>query len=144
MKTPLQDKLGRGMWFRGCGELGPANGHGTAPQEGNAESDNDVIISGQKSVYIARHMRGSSVILTSSTTAKDLRRRLRSRGCVEVRQHGSHVRVQCGRCVTTVPVHPGEDIAPGLVRRIERDLESCLGDGWLRGRDHVSREVRAR
>jgi predicted RNase H-like HicB family nuclease len=29
--------------------------------------------------------------------------------------------------VTTVPVHAGEDIGPGLVRRIERDLEPCLG-----------------
>jgi hypothetical protein len=32
-------------------------------------------------------------------TAKDLRRILRSHGCVE-----------CGTCVTTVPAHAGEDI----------------------------------
>ena len=38
---------------------------------------------------------------------------LRSRGCVETRQRGSHLRVECGGCVTTVPVHAGEDIGPG-------------------------------
>jgi predicted RNA binding protein YcfA (HicA-like mRNA interferase family) len=65
-------------------------------------------------------------------TAKDLRRILRSFGCVERRQRGSHLRVECGRCVTTVPVHAGEDIGPGLLRRIERDLEPCLGKGWLK------------
>ena len=62
-------------------------------------------------------------------TAKDLRRILRSHGCVETRQRGSHVRVQCGGCV---PVHAGEDIGPGLLRHIERDLEPCLGKGWLK------------
>jgi len=65
-------------------------------------------------------------------TAKALRRRLRSFGCVESRQRGSHLRIDCGRCVTTVPVHAGEDIGPGLLRCIERDLESCLGKGWLK------------
>jgi predicted RNA binding protein YcfA (HicA-like mRNA interferase family) len=33
------------------------------------------------------------------------------------------LRIECGQCVTTVPVHAGEDIGPGLLRRIERDLE---------------------
>lgn len=65
-------------------------------------------------------------------TAKDLRRILRSFGCVESRQRGSHLRIECGPCVTTVPVHAGEDIGPGLLRRIERDLEPCLGKGWLK------------
>jgi predicted RNA binding protein YcfA (HicA-like mRNA interferase family) len=37
-----------------------------------------------------------------------------------------------GRRVTTVPVHAGEDIGPGLLRRIERHLEPCLGKGWLK------------
>jgi predicted RNA binding protein YcfA (HicA-like mRNA interferase family) len=64
--------------------------------------------------------------------AKDLRRILRSKGCAEVRQKGSHLRVECGACATTVPVLSGEDIGPGLVRRIERDLEACLGKGWLK------------
>ena len=65
-------------------------------------------------------------------TAKDLQRILRSFGCVESRQRGSHLRIECGQCVTTVPVHAGEDIGPGLLRRIERDLEPCLGKGWLK------------
>ena len=70
----------------------------------------------------------------TQVTARDLRRLLGSLGCVEVRQRGSHLRVECGNCVTTVPVHAGEDIGPGLLRRIERDLEPCLGKGWLRNR----------
>jgi predicted RNA binding protein YcfA (HicA-like mRNA interferase family) len=57
---------------------------------------------------------------------------LRTYGCVEVRRRGSHVRVRCGVCSTTVPVHAGEDLGPGLPRAIERDLEHCLGKGWLR------------
>jgi predicted RNA binding protein YcfA (HicA-like mRNA interferase family) len=68
----------------------------------------------------------------SLMTAKDLRRIVRSHGCLEKRQRGSHVRIECGKCVTTVPVHAGEDIGPGLLRRIERDLERCLGKGWLK------------
>lgn len=64
--------------------------------------------------------------------ATDLRRILRQFGCVEVRQKGSHLRVECGQCRTTVPVHKGEDLAPGTLRQIERDLEPCLGKGWLR------------
>jgi predicted RNA binding protein YcfA (HicA-like mRNA interferase family) len=63
--------------------------------------------------------------------AKALLNLLRSKGCTEVRQKGSHVRVQCGTCVTTVPVHAGEDIGKGLLRKIERDLEPCLGKGWM-------------
>lgn len=65
-------------------------------------------------------------------TAKDLRRRLKSHGCVELRQRGSHLRVACSSCTSTVPVHSGEDLGPGLLRQIERDMESCLGKGWLR------------
>jgi predicted RNA binding protein YcfA (HicA-like mRNA interferase family) len=64
-------------------------------------------------------------------TAKELLRQVRARGCVEARQHGSHVRIACGKCRTTIPVHAGETIGPGLLRAIERDLEPCLGKGWL-------------
>ena len=55
-------------------------------------------------------------------------------GCSQVRQRGSHVRIRCpcGRHQTTVPVHAGEELGPGLRRAIERDLEPCLGKGWLR------------
>ena len=65
-------------------------------------------------------------------TGKDLLRRLRRLGCEEVRQKGSHVRVQCGKCTTTVPVHAGQDLPPGTLRAIKRDLEPCLGKGWLK------------
>jgi predicted RNA binding protein YcfA (HicA-like mRNA interferase family) len=65
-------------------------------------------------------------------TGADLLRRLLTLGCAKVRQKGSHVRVECGRCVTTVPVHAGRDLPPGTLRAIERDLEPCLGKGWLR------------
>lgn len=64
-------------------------------------------------------------------TGASLLRMLKKRGCVEVRRRGSHVRVRCAECVTTVPVHAGEDLGPGLLRAIERDLEACLGKGWL-------------
>jgi predicted RNA binding protein YcfA (HicA-like mRNA interferase family) len=57
-----------------------------------------------------------------------------SLGCRKVRQKGSHVLVQCpcGRHNTSIPCHTGEDLGPGLLRAIERDLESCLGKGWVR------------
>lgn len=70
----------------------------------------------------------------ADVNAKDVRRLLRDKGCVEVRQTGSHRRVQCGICATTVPLHRGEELGPGLLRAIERDLEPCLGKGWLRKR----------
>lgn len=66
--------------------------------------------------------------------ARELRRLLKLYACLEVRQKGSHIRVECGKggCVTTVPVHAGEDLGKGLLAQIERDLENCLGKGWLR------------
>lgn len=64
--------------------------------------------------------------------ARALRAILKQRGCVEVRQKGSHLRVECGHCRTTVPIHAGEDLAPGTLRQIVRDLEPCLGKGWLK------------
>lgn len=57
-------------------------------------------------------------------------RLLRRYGCVEMRQRGSHVQVRCGTCQTTISVHQGEDLGPGLLRSIQRDLEPCLGKGW--------------
>jgi predicted RNA binding protein YcfA (HicA-like mRNA interferase family) len=65
-------------------------------------------------------------------TGRRLLRQLRSLGCEVIRQRGSHVRVRCGKCETTVPVHAGEDLPPGTLRAIERDLEPCLGRRWLR------------
>ncbi|MGQ0669713.1 MAG: type II toxin-antitoxin system HicA family toxin [Actinomycetota bacterium] len=65
-------------------------------------------------------------------TGKQVLRLLMRRGCEEVRRRGSHVRVRCYGCQTTVPVHAGQDLPPGTLRAIERDLEPCLGEGWLR------------
>ena len=62
---------------------------------------------------------------------KALLKRLRGAGCEVVRQTGSHVRVRCGDCFTTVPVHAGETLPVGTLKQIERDLVSCLGKGWL-------------
>jgi len=60
---------------------------------------------------------------------------VRKLGCTEPRTKGSHVRVDCpcGKHSTTVVVHAGEDLGPGILRSIEKDLEACLGKGWLRG-----------
>jgi predicted RNA binding protein YcfA (HicA-like mRNA interferase family) len=57
---------------------------------------------------------------------------MRRRGCEVVRRRGSHVRVRCGTCTTTVPVHAGQDLPRGTLRAIERHTEPCLGVGWLR------------
>ena len=55
-------------------------------------------------------------------------------GCRKVRQKGSHVRIACpcGKHMTTLPVHAGEELGSGLRRAVERDFEPCLGKGWLR------------
>jgi len=65
---------------------------------------------------------------------KDLIALLKRLGCEVVRQKGSHVRIKCGMCNTTVPVHAGEDLGKGLLKQIERDLDSCLGTGWRKGK----------
>jgi predicted RNA binding protein YcfA (HicA-like mRNA interferase family) len=64
--------------------------------------------------------------------ARELRRILHRLGCVEVRQRGSHLVVRCGTCQTTIPVHAGEDIAPGTLRAIVKALAPCLGEDWLK------------
>lgn len=71
-------------------------------------------------------------------TAKDvlrcIRRRAKTRGLtVQLTEgRGSHKKVTVGGCVTTIPFHVGEGIGRGLRRAIERDLEPCLGEKWLR------------
>lgn len=52
-------------------------------------------------------------------------------GCTELRQVGSHLIVRCGTCQAVIPVHSG-DISPGTLRSIAKQLEPCLGKGWLR------------
>ena len=61
---------------------------------------------------------------------KDLVAFLETLGFTVIRQRGSHVRLKSddGR-FTSVPVHRGEDIPKGLLRKIIReDLEMMLGD----------------
>jgi predicted RNA binding protein YcfA (HicA-like mRNA interferase family) len=63
-------------------------------------------------------------------TPKELVRLLRRAGCTEVRQSGSHVIVRCWSCQTVVAMHPG-DISKGTLKAIEKQLEPCLGKGWM-------------
>jgi len=70
-------------------------------------------------------------MLGGRLTGKTLLKLLKKKGCVELRQKGSHVMVKCGKCQTVVPIHAGEDLGTGLLHKIERDLEPCLGQGWL-------------
>ncbi len=51
---------------------------------------------------------------------------------VVVQEGRAHTIVRVGTCMTTIPRHQGEDIAPGTLRAIERQLEPCLGRRWLR------------
>jgi predicted RNA binding protein YcfA (HicA-like mRNA interferase family) len=64
-------------------------------------------------------------------SARELRQKLRKEGCIELRQKGSHLQVQCGKCQSTIPMHKGRDIKRGTLGAIERSLEVCLGDDFL-------------
>jgi len=59
---------------------------------------------------------------------------LEALGFVEVRQRGSHkqFRHQDGRN-TTVPIHPGRDVSPILLRQIAKDIGLAI-DGFLKHR----------
>ncbi|MFN6120407.1 MAG: type II toxin-antitoxin system HicA family toxin [Actinomycetes bacterium] len=66
-------------------------------------------------------------------TGRDVLKLIERAGCAPLRQRGSHVMVRCpGGCQTVIPVHRGQDIPTGTLRSIERALEPCLGNGWLR------------
>jgi predicted RNA binding protein YcfA (HicA-like mRNA interferase family) len=65
-------------------------------------------------------------------TGFEVLRRVKRRGCQELRRRGSHAVVWCpGGCQSVVPIHR-EDMALGTLRAIERQLAPCLGEGWLR------------
>lgn len=68
---------------------------------------------------------------STGTTARELRRLLKTLSCIDVRRKGSHIRIRCGACTTTIPAHPVKILGKGLLASIERDLEPCLGKGWL-------------
>ena len=70
--------------------------------------------------------------MAKTFTGRTLRALLRQKSCVETRRNGSHIRVECGQCVTTVADHAGETIPIGTLKQIERDLTPCLGKGWLK------------
>jgi predicted RNA binding protein YcfA (HicA-like mRNA interferase family) len=57
-------------------------------------------------------------------SGRELQRALERAGFEVVRQRGSHIRMKHddGR-VVTVPVHAGQDIGRGLLRKILRDAE---------------------
>jgi len=65
-------------------------------------------------------------------TARELRTALLRAGFVELRQRGSHLRLQRvepggGRRLVTLPMHPG-DVPPGTVRAIVREAGITEGD----------------
>ena len=61
--------------------------------------------------------------------AKDIIEALKNKGFQTVRQKGSHVRLrhQDGR-VTTIPIHSGQDVGKGLLRKILRDTELTINE----------------
>ena len=63
-------------------------------------------------------------------SGKELVTFLESLGFTVIRQKGSHVRMKSDDSrYTTVPIHPGEEIPKGLLRKIIReDLEMTLED----------------
>lgn len=64
-------------------------------------------------------------------TERELRRLLAARGCIEVRQKGSHLRVRCGKCLATIPVHSGVVINKTVLKWIDKQLAPCLGQWWM-------------
>ena len=58
-------------------------------------------------------------------------RRLKAAGCVELRQKGSHVRVRCGDCETTVQKN-SQEIPKGTMRAIIKQVRDCIGEEWAR------------
>jgi len=54
---------------------------------------------------------------------------LEMKGFEKIGQSGSHVQFKNNKGnIITVPVHPGRDIGPGLLRKIIRDLELSRED----------------
>lgn len=71
-------------------------------------------------------------------SSRKLRKIIKKRGCIELRQKGSHIQVRCDDppglppCHTTIPVHGSKDIKKGTLGAIERSLKVCLGPGWVK------------
>lgn len=60
-----------------------------------------------------------------------------AKACQQDRIRGSHYVFTCAcnkqTCTTSVPFHGSKDLGTGLLHSIEKDLEPCLGKGWLLG-----------
>ncbi len=87
---------------------------------------------GKATTQVDSFTKASRTVLMKTRGLLALIRRL---GCTvdPKRGKGSHVLVTCpGGCVTTIPNHRGEDIRPGTLRAIERQLEKCLGPNWTK------------
>jgi predicted RNA binding protein YcfA (HicA-like mRNA interferase family) len=65
--------------------------------------------------------------------SREVIRILKSLGCVERRQKGSHRLFQspCGKCLVPVAHHAGVEIPRGTLGGIERSMAECLGSKWL-------------
>lgn len=65
----------------------------------------------------------------SPIRGKDLVKLLEKQGFVKIRQKGSHVRLKHkdGKR-TTIPLHPGEKVGKGLLRKILRDVNLSPGE----------------
>ena len=63
-------------------------------------------------------------------TASAVARRLRKLGVAYREARGSHRLYRIKDCTTVVPMH-GADLPKGTLRKIEKDLEPCLGEKWL-------------
>jgi predicted RNA binding protein YcfA (HicA-like mRNA interferase family) len=75
-------------------------------------------------------------LVDSLVRARDVIRKIeQSKRCRLVRQRGSHKLFECRSgetvCRTTVPDHGSHDLGTALLHAIEKDLEPCLGKGWL-------------
>ena len=52
--------------------------------------------------------------------AKEIVKKLKEAGFLEVSQRGSHLKMCKGEKITIVPIHPGRDIPIGTVKNIEK------------------------
>ena len=63
-------------------------------------------------------------------TGAEVTRKLRKLGVTYRLARGSHRLYRIHDCTTVVPMH-NRDLPKGTLRKIERDLEPCLGKKWL-------------
>jgi len=64
--------------------------------------------------------------------AREVTRKLEKAGATWKPGKGSHRKYYYKNCKTAVSMHPG-DINPRTLEAIEKQMEPCLGKGWLLG-----------